>query len=119
MPSQIVEPMANKIALITGVTGQDGAYLAELLLKKGYIVHGLKRRSSTFNTGRVDHLYRDLHEPDVRFKLHYGDLTDGTSLIRIIQEVQPTEIYNLAAQSHVQVSFEAGGVHGQRRCDRD
>jgi GDPmannose 4,6-dehydratase len=99
--------MANKVALITGVTGQDGAYLAELLLSKGYIVHGIKRRSSTFNTGRVDHLYRDLHEFDVRFKLHYGDLTDGTSLIRIIQEVQPTEIYNLAAQSHVQVSFEA------------
>ena len=97
----------KKVALITGVTGQDGAYLAELLLDKGYIVHGIKRRSSTFNTGRVDHLYRDLHEPDVRFKLHYGDLTDGTSLIRIIQEVQPTEIYNLAAQSHVQVSFEA------------
>jgi GDPmannose 4,6-dehydratase len=93
--------------LITGVTGQDGAYLAEHLLGKGYVVHGIKRRSSTFNTGRVDHLYRDLHEPDVRFKLHYGDLTDGTSLIRIIQEVQPTEIYNLAAQSHVQVSFEA------------
>src|SRR5271155_4048459 len=99
--------MADKIALITGVTGQDGAYLAELLLGKGYVVHGIKRRSSTFNTGRVDHLYRDLHEPDVRFKLHYGDLTDGTSLIRIIQEVRPTEIYNLAAQSHVQVSFEA------------
>ena len=99
--------MPNKIALITGVTGQDGAYLAELLLNKDYIVHGIKRRSSTFNTGRVDHLYRDLHEPDVRFKLHYGDLTDGTNLIRIIQEVQPTEIYNLAAQSHVQVCFEA------------
>jgi len=99
--------MATKVALITGVTGQDGAYLAELLLGKGYEVHGIKRRSSTFNTGRVDHLYRDLHEPDVRFKLHYGDLTDGTSLIRIIQEVRPTEIYNLAAQSHVQVSFEA------------
>ena len=99
--------MANKVALITGVTGQDGAYLAELLLSKGYEVHGIKRRSSTFNTGRVDHLYRDLHEPDVRFRLHYGDLTDGTSLIRIIQEVRPTEIYNLAAQSHVQVSFEA------------
>jgi GDPmannose 4,6-dehydratase len=98
--------MADRVALITGVTGQDGAYLAELLLAKGY-KHGIKRRSSTFNTGRVDHLYRDLHEPDVRFKLHYGDLTDGTSLIRIIQEVQPTEIYNLAAQSHVQVSFEA------------
>jgi GDPmannose 4,6-dehydratase len=99
--------MTDKIALITGVTGQDGAYLAELLLAKGYIVHGIKRRSSTFNSGRVDHLYRDLHEPDVRFRLHYGDLTDGTSLIRIIQQVQPTEIYNLAAQSHVQVSFEA------------
>jgi GDPmannose 4,6-dehydratase len=99
--------MASKVALITGVTGQDGAYLADLLLGKGYIVHGIKRRSSTFNTGRIDHLYRDLHEPDVRFKLHYGDLTDGTSLIRIIQEVQPDEIYNLAAQSHVQVSFEA------------
>jgi GDPmannose 4,6-dehydratase len=97
----------KKVALITGVTGQDGAYLADMLLNKGYIVHGIKRRSSTFNTGRVDHLYRDLHEPDVRFKLHYGDLTDGTNLIRIIQEVQPTEIYNLAAQSHVQVSFEA------------
>jgi GDPmannose 4,6-dehydratase len=99
--------VANKVALITGVTGQDGAYLAEFLISKGYIVHGIKRRSSTFNSGRVDHLYRDLHEPDVRFKLHYGDLTDGTNLIRIIQEVQPTEIYNLAAQSHVQVSFEA------------
>jgi GDPmannose 4,6-dehydratase len=97
----------KKVALITGVTGQDGAYLADMLLNKGYIVHGIKRRSSTFNTGRVDHLYRDLHEPDVHFKLHYGDLTDGTNLIRIIQEVQPTEIYNLAAQSHVQVSFEA------------
>jgi GDPmannose 4,6-dehydratase len=97
----------KKVALITGVTGQDGAYLADMLLNKGYIVHGIKRRSSTFNTGRVDHLYRDLHEPDVRFKLHYGDLTDGTNLIRIIQEVQPTELYNLAAQSHVQVSFEA------------
>src|ERR1700681_2984707 len=99
--------MTNKSALITGVSGQDGAYLAEFLLGKGYEVHGIKRRSSTFNTGRVDHLYRDLHEPDVRFRLHYGDLTDGTSLIRIIQEVRPTEIYNLAAQSHVQVSFEA------------
>jgi GDPmannose 4,6-dehydratase len=98
--------VTNKVALITGVTGQDGAYLAELLLDKDYIVHGIKRRSSTFNSGRVDHLYRDLHEPDVRFKLHYGDLTDGTNLIRIIQEVKPAEIYNLAAQSHVQVSFE-------------
>ena len=98
--------MANKVALITGVTGQDGAYLAELLLGKGYEVHGIKRRSSIFNTGRIDHLYHDPHEPDVRFKLHYGDITDGTNLIRIIQEVRPTEIYNLAAQSHVQVSFE-------------
>ncbi|WP_448192678.1 GDP-mannose 4,6-dehydratase [Azospirillum sp. sgz301742] len=96
----------SKVALITGVTGQDGAYLAELLLAKGYEVHGTKRRSSSFNTGRVDHLYKDLHEPDIRFKLHYGDLTDSTNLIRLVQEVQPTEIYNLAAQSHVQVSFE-------------
>ena len=95
-----------KKALITGVTGQDGAYLAELLLGKGYEVHGIKRRSSSFNTARVDHLYRDLHETDVHFKMHYGDLTDATNLIRIIQEVQPDEIYNLAAQSHVQVSFE-------------
>lgn len=95
-----------KIALITGVTGQDGAYLAELLLSKGYQVHGIKRRSSLFNTDRIDHLYQDLHEKNVHFKLHYGDLTDSTNLIRIIQEVQPTEIYNLAAQSHVKVSFE-------------
>lgn len=98
--------MSKKTALITGVTGQDGAYLAELLLKKGYIVHGIKRRSSLFNTDRVDHLYKDQHESDVRFILHYGDLTDSTNLIRIIQEVQPDEIYNLGAQSHVQVSFE-------------
>ncbi len=97
----------DKIALITGVTGQDGAYLAELLLAKGYQVHGVKRRSSSFNSGRVDHLYRDLHEANVRFKLHYGDMTDSTALIRLVQEVQPTEIYNLAAQSHVQVSFES------------
>lgn len=96
----------SKVALITGVTGQDGAYLSELLLDKGYIVHGLKRRSSSFNTGRVEHLYRDVHEEDVRFRMHYGDLTDATNLIRIVQEVQPDEIYNLAAQSHVQVSFE-------------
>ena len=96
----------NKKALITGITGQDGAYLAELLLEKGYIVHGIKRRSSSFNTDRVDHLYQDPHETDRRFILHYGDLTDATNLIRIIQEVQPDEIYNLAAQSHVQVSFE-------------
>lgn len=96
----------SKVALITGVTGQDGAYLAELLLNKGYNVHGVKRRSSMFNTDRIDHLYQDLHEKNVSFKLHYGDLTDSTNLIRIIQEVQPDEIYNLAAQSHVKVSFE-------------
>lgn len=96
----------GKVALITGVTGQDGAYLAELLLSKGYNVHGIKRRSSLFNTDRIDHLYKDLHEKNVNFKLHYGDLTDSTNLIRIIQEVQPDEIYNLAAQSHVKVSFE-------------
>jgi GDPmannose 4,6-dehydratase len=95
-----------KVALITGVTGQDGAYLAELLLGKGYIVHGIKRRSSMFNTDRIDHLYQDIHEKNVHFILHYGDLTDSTNLIRIIQEVQPDEIYNLAAQSHVKVSFE-------------
>ena len=98
--------MADRVALITGATGQDGAYLAELLLEKGYEVHGVKRRSSSFNTGRVDHLYVDPHEADVRFHLHYGDLTDATNLIRLVQEVQPDEIYNLAAQSHVQVSFE-------------
>lgn len=98
--------MAKDVALITGVTGQDGAYLAELLLAKGYEVHGVKRRSSSFNTGRVDHLYLDPHESGVRFHLHFGDMTDATNLIRLIQEVQPTEIYNLAAQSHVQVSFE-------------
>lgn len=95
-----------KVALITGVTGQDGAYLAEFLLKKGYFVHGLKRRASSFNTDRVDHLYQDQHENGVNFKLHYGDLTDSTNLIRIIQETQPDEIYNLAAMSHVHVSFE-------------
>jgi GDPmannose 4,6-dehydratase len=95
-----------KTALITGITGQDGAYLAELLLAKGYSVHGVKRRASSFNTDRIDHLYQDPHERDVRLKLHYGDLTDSTNLIRIIQEVQPDEIYNLAAQSHVAVSFE-------------
>ncbi len=95
-----------KVALITGVTGQDGAYLAELLLAKGYVVHGIKRRSSSFNTGRIEHLYQDPHEPDPRFILHYGDMTDATNLIRIVQETQPDEIYNLAAQSHVQVSFE-------------
>jgi GDPmannose 4,6-dehydratase len=95
-----------RTALITGVTGQDGAYLAELLLGKGYIVHGIKRRASSFNTDRIDHLYHDQHEENVRFFLHYGDLTDSTNLIRIIQDVQPDEIYNLAAQSHVAVSFE-------------
>jgi GDPmannose 4,6-dehydratase len=95
-----------KKALITGVTGQDGAYLAELLLSKGYEVHGIKRRTSLINTARIDHLYKDLHESNVLFKLHYGDLTDSTNIIRIIQEVQPDEIYNLGAMSHVQVSFE-------------
>src|SRR5438477_10405413 len=95
-----------KKALITGITGQDGAYLAELLLSKGYEVHGIKRRASSFNTDRIDHLYQDPHERNVRLRLHYGDLTDATNLIRIIQEVQPDEIYNLAAQSHVKVSFE-------------
>jgi GDPmannose 4,6-dehydratase len=102
--------MANsergKVALVTGVTGQDGAYLSELLLEKGYTVHGVKRRSSSFNTGRIEHLYQDPHERDKRFVLHYGDMTDSTNLIRIVQQVQPDEIYNLAAQSHVQVSFE-------------
>ena len=96
----------HKVALITGITGQDGAYLAEFLLEKGYEVHGIKRRASSFNTDRIDHLYRDPHESDRRFILHYGDLTDSTNLIRIIQEVQPDELYNLAAQSHVAVSFE-------------
>ena len=96
----------NKTALITGITGQDGAYLAEFLLNKGYIVHGIKRRSSSFNTERIDHLYKDPHERNVNFFMHYGDLTDSTNLIRIVQETQPDEIYNLAAQSHVQVSFE-------------
>jgi GDPmannose 4,6-dehydratase len=95
-----------KVALITGITGQDGAYLAEFLLKKGYMVHGIKRRSSLFNTDRIDHLYLDPHEKNINFKLHYGDLTDSTNLIRIIQEVQPDEIYNLGAMSHVKVSFE-------------
>src|SRR6201981_1397994 len=98
--------MAERIALITGTTAQDGAYLAGFLLDKGYVVHGIKRRSSSFNTARVDHLYQDPHGTGVKFFLHYGDMTDSTNLIRIIQEVQPTEIYNLAAQSHVRVSFE-------------
>jgi GDPmannose 4,6-dehydratase len=96
----------RKVALITGVTGQDGAYLADLLLSKGYIVHGVKRRSSSFNSARIDHIYEDPHAQEPHFKLHYGDMTDSTNLIRIIQGVQPDEIYNLAAQSHVQVSFE-------------
>lgn len=95
-----------KVALITGVNGQDGAYLSELLLNKGYMVHGVKRRASLINTDRIDHLYQDPHDPDVRFKLHYGDMTDSTNLIRIIQETQPDEIYNLAAMSHVKVSFD-------------
>jgi len=98
--------LQEKTALIVGVTGQDGAYLSELLLKKGYRVHGLKRRSSSFNTARIDHLYQDPHEEDIRFRLHFGDLTDATNLCRVIQEVRPDEIYNLGAQSHVQVSFE-------------
>jgi GDPmannose 4,6-dehydratase len=98
--------MANKVALIAGVTGQDGAYLSSLLLSKGYVVHGIKRRASLFNTDRVDHLYQDPHDPDQRFVLHYGDLTDSSNLIRIVQQVQPDELYNLAAQSHVAVSFE-------------
>lgn len=98
--------MAEKVALITGITGQDGAYLAEFLLKKGYVVHGAKRRSSSFNTWRVDHLYKDPHNPDTRMFFHWGDMTDSTNLIRLVQSVRPTEIYNLAAQSHVHVSFE-------------
>jgi GDPmannose 4,6-dehydratase len=98
--------MMKRVALITGVTGQDGAYLAEFLLNKGYVVHGIKRRSSSFNTGRVDHLYQDPHDTALRFLLHYGDMTDATNLIRIVQDTQPDEIYNLAAQSHVHVSFE-------------
>jgi len=95
-----------KVALVTGVTGQDGAYLSELLLSKGYVVHGIKRRSSSFNSARIDHMYQDPHVPGAHFQIHYGDMTDSTNLIRIIQSVQPDEIYNLAAQSHVQVSFE-------------
>ena len=106
--SDIAKPAAAqaKVALITGVTGQDGAYLAEFLLAKGYVVHGIKRRASLFNTERIDHLYQDLHAPDPKFILHYGDMSDATNLIRIVQQVQPDEIYNLAAQSHVRVSFE-------------
>lgn len=102
----MAEKYHGKIALITGATGQDGAYLSELLLEKGYTVHGVKRRSSSFNTGRIERLYQDPHEQDQRFVLHYGDMTDATNLIRIVQQTQPDEIYNLAAQSHVQVSFE-------------
>ena len=96
----------KKVALVTGITGQDGAYLTELLLSKNYEVHGIKRRSSSFNTDRIDHLYQDPHDENVQFKLHYGDLTDSTNLIRIIQQVQPDEIYNLGAMSHVKVSFD-------------
>src|SRR3546814_11602800 len=99
--------MSDKVSLITGATGQDGAYLAELLFQKGYHVCGVKRRSSSLNTARVDHLYRDRHEGDVRFLLEYGDMTDATNLIRIVEQCRPTEIYNLAAQSHVQVSFDS------------
>ena len=102
----MVNSKHGKVALITGVTGQDGAYLAELLLEKGYTVHGIKRRSSSFNTARIDHLYEDPHAPNRRFFMHFGDMTDATNLIRIVQDTQPDEIYNLAAQSHVQVSFE-------------
>src|SRR5258708_27213399 len=101
-----MELVAKRVALITGVTGQDGAYLAEFLLNKGYVVHGLKRRSSAFNAGRVDHLYQDPHEQEQGFTMHYGDMTDATNLIRVVQETQPDEIYNLAAQSHVKVSFD-------------
>jgi GDPmannose 4,6-dehydratase len=97
----------KKVALITGITGQDGAYLAEFLLEKGYEVHGIKRRSSSFNTERIDHLYQDPHETEQKFFLHYGDLADSMSLVRIIQQIQPDEIYNLGAQSHVAVSFES------------
>src|ERR1700752_4681541 len=102
-----MEQSSGKVALITGATGQDGAYLAEFLLAKGYVVHGVKRRSSSFNTQRVDHLMHDPHETGVSFQLHYGDVTDATNIIRIVQETQPDEIYNLAAQSHGQGSFEA------------
>jgi GDP-mannose 4,6-dehydratase len=106
--------VVTRKALITGITGQDGAYLAEFLLAKGYEVHGIKRRASSFNTDRIDHLYRDPHESGVRLKLHYGDLTDATNLIRVVQQVQPDEIYNLAAQSHVAVSFERPSTRPMR-----
>jgi GDPmannose 4,6-dehydratase len=105
-PSRHIRPRSGKVALVTGITGQDGAYLAELLLEKGYVVHGIKRRSSSFNTGRIEHLYEEPHADDRRLILHHGDMTDATNLIRIVQQTQPDEIYNLAAQSHVQVSFE-------------
>jgi GDPmannose 4,6-dehydratase len=104
--SRYTHPTSGRVALVTGITGQDGAYLAEFLLQKGYVVHGVKRRSSSFNTGRIEHLYQDPHEEDPRLILHHGDMTDATNLIRIVQQTQPDEIYNLAAQSHVQVSFE-------------
>ena len=104
-----------KKALITGITGQDGSYLAELLLAKGYEVHGIIRRASSFNTDRIDHLYKDRHESGVKMFLHYGDLTDSSNLNRLIEKIQPTEIYNLAAQSHVQVSFEVRTVKGERQ----
>jgi GDPmannose 4,6-dehydratase len=99
--------MTQKVALITGITGQDGSYLAEFLLEKGYVVHGIKRRASSFNTQRIDHIYQDPHIENANFKLHYGDLSDTSNLVRIIQETQPDEIYNLGAQSHVAVSFES------------
>ncbi|MGY4464030.1 hypothetical protein ACVWYI_008043 [Bradyrhizobium sp. LB13.1] len=108
----------RRVALITGVTGQDGAYLAEHLLSLGYVVHGIKRRSSSFNTARVDHLYQDPHLGDVPFLMHYGDMTDSTNVIRLVQQIRPTEIYNLAAQSHVAVSFESPRIHRQCRWDR-
>ena len=108
----------TKVALITGITGQDGAYLAELLLAKGYVVHGIKRPSSSFNTGRVDHLYRDRHEQDVRFFMHYGDLTDATNLIRLMQKTQPNEIYNLGAQSLCRGQLRCAGIYRQFRCVR-
>lgn len=107
-----------KKALITGITGQDGSYLAEFLLEKGYEVHGIKRRASLFNTQRVDHIYEDPHVESSRFRLHYGDLTDSSNLIRLVSEIQPDEIYNLGAQSHVAVSFESPGIHRGRRCSR-
>src|SRR5512145_1791036 len=105
--------MSDRVALITGVTGQDGAYLAELLLDKGYVVHGIKRRSSSFNTGRIDHLYRDPHEADVHLYLRFGDLTDASSINRVLREVEPHEIYNLGAQSHVRVSFDVPEYTGE------